>query len=117
MDTYWKNNYICGCDTVNILFCFPQIIFNRSSEISWSKLIIDDSYHLPTKFKSYEKTQTHILVFNNSCTAYYFPYKPPLNMVHIILFDLICECFAFKCFTITIILIEIERFNIFSRLR
>jgi len=60
MEMYDKNDWICGCDVTNKLFCFPCIIFNRSSEISWSKLGINDLSHLSTKIKSHEKTQTHI---------------------------------------------------------
>eukprot|EP00102_Acyrthosiphon_pisum_P014947 XP_008185265.1 PREDICTED: uncharacterized protein LOC103310034 [Acyrthosiphon pisum] len=58
--TYDKNDWICGCDITNKLFCFPCVIFSRSNEISWSKLGIDDLSHLSAKIKSHEKTQTHI---------------------------------------------------------
>ncbi|KAL4098036.1 hypothetical protein QTP88_022708 [Uroleucon formosanum] len=60
IDTYDKNDWICGCDITNKLFCFPCVIFNRSNEMSWSKIGIDDLSHLSAKIKSHEKTQTHI---------------------------------------------------------
>lgn len=60
IETYDKNDWICGCDITNKLFCFPCVIFNRSNEMSWSKIGIDDLSHLSAKIKSHEKTQTHI---------------------------------------------------------
>lgn len=58
--TYEKNDWICGCDVTNKIFCFPCVIFSRSNEIRWSKLGIDDLCHLSAKIKSHEKTQSHI---------------------------------------------------------
>lgn len=60
-DIYEKNDWICGCETTNHLFCFPCLLFSRrDTEPAWIKKGIIDLAHLAQKIKKHEHTQAHI---------------------------------------------------------
>lgn len=60
-DIYEKNDWICGCETTNHLFCFPCLLFSRrDTEPAWIKKGIIDLAHLAQKIKKHENTQAHI---------------------------------------------------------
>lgn len=58
-EVYDKNDWVCGCDKTNKLYCFPCILFDGSPN-NWSVFGVDDLSHLPARMKSHEKTQAHI---------------------------------------------------------
>lgn len=55
---YAKNEWLCGCDSKNALFCFPCLLFG--GEISWTKSGIRDINHLATSIKKHEASVIHI---------------------------------------------------------
>jgi len=60
-DMYNKNEWICGCETTNRLFCFPCLLFSHGdAESAWNKNGIMDLGHLSQKIKKHENTQAHI---------------------------------------------------------
>uniref|UniRef100_A0A6P7GFP9 Uncharacterized protein LOC114336680 n=1 Tax=Diabrotica virgifera virgifera TaxID=50390 RepID=A0A6P7GFP9_DIAVI len=54
-DIYTRNNWICGCDVSNLLYCFPcLLLYNAGSGMdrNWARTGIKDIHHLPAKIKN-----------------------------------------------------------------
>ena len=56
---YNKNEWICGCENTNKLFCFPCLLF-KSEETAWIKTGVDDLGHLSQKIKKHERSKSHM---------------------------------------------------------
>lgn len=52
-DIYHKNEWICGCDVRNMLYCFPCVLFGGES--SWAKTGTSDLVHIWEKMTRHEK--------------------------------------------------------------
>uniref|UniRef100_A0A8D9A6D5 Zinc finger MYM-type protein 1 n=1 Tax=Cacopsylla melanoneura TaxID=428564 RepID=A0A8D9A6D5_9HEMI len=59
---YDRNNWICGCEQTNLLFCYPCLLFN-STDVNWTNRGISDLGHLSQKVKRHESSKDHI----NAC--------------------------------------------------
>ncbi|KAK4875694.1 hypothetical protein RN001_012116 [Aquatica leii] len=61
MDVYSRNNWICGCNQKDALFCFPCVLFadDRGEKI-WTETGVKDLVHLSEKIKKHENSKTHI---------------------------------------------------------
>lgn len=57
-NVYLKNNWLCGCNLSNKLFCFVCVLFG--GEESWTQKGIDDIVHIWEKMKTHEKSKVHI---------------------------------------------------------
>lgn len=57
-EIYDRNSWICGCDNLNALFCFPCILFD--GEKTWSKIGVTDLVHLSEKIIKHEKSKQHL---------------------------------------------------------
>ncbi|CAH1103808.1 unnamed protein product [Psylliodes chrysocephalus] len=58
---YNKNKWICGCDTLNALFCFPCLLFySDGTDNVWSRVGFKDLKHLNEKIKKHELSAKHI---------------------------------------------------------
>lgn len=57
-EIYTKNDWICGCETSNALFCFPCLLFGEDN--SWTKTGVNDLGHLPEKIKKHESSDKHL---------------------------------------------------------
>ncbi|CAH1103534.1 unnamed protein product [Psylliodes chrysocephalus] len=55
---YDKNNWLCGCEETNKLFCFVCVLFGGDE--TWSKKGTDDLVHIWDKMKSHEKSKVHM---------------------------------------------------------
>jgi hypothetical protein len=59
IDTYTKyNNWLCGCDKRNAVFCFPCLLFD--GEMVWTKKGISDLNHLNDRMKKDDLTVKHM---------------------------------------------------------
>lgn len=58
LDIYQKNDWICGCESKNALFCFPCLLFG--GEPSWSKNGIRDLIHLSAKITKHANSEGHL---------------------------------------------------------
>lgn len=56
---YERNNWICGCEITNKLFCFPCLLFAKESDGSWIKTGVSDLSHLTQKIKKHEESMVH----------------------------------------------------------
>lgn len=69
-DIYNRNKWICGCEILNLLYCFPCILFYNPAatgvDPNWARTGIKDLHHLPAKIKKHESSRGHI----NACTAF-----------------------------------------------
>lgn len=60
-EVYLKHDWLCGCDKTNRFFCFPCLLFCRTSgDKSWSQNGINDLAHLNDKINSHVKSSIHI---------------------------------------------------------
>jgi len=60
-EIYAKNNWICGCNVRNSLFCFPCLLFfNSNTDKNWSRIGIIDLNHLHEKIKKHEVSKAHL---------------------------------------------------------
>ncbi|XP_076259361.1 zinc finger MYM-type protein 1-like [Rhynchophorus ferrugineus] len=57
-DIYLKNDWICGCNKKNALYCFPCLLFGGDK--AWTKIGITDLEHLSLKIKRHENSKIHI---------------------------------------------------------
>nr|CAI5844592.1 unnamed protein product [Callosobruchus analis] len=58
---YKKNKWICGCDTVNALFCFPCLLFySDGCDNVWARTGFKDLKHLNEKIKKHEVSAKHV---------------------------------------------------------
>ena len=63
IDTYNRNEWICGCEITNSLFCFPCLLFGISdAERAWTKTGVTDLAHLSQKIKKHEVSKSHMNV-------------------------------------------------------
>lgn len=71
-EIYKRNNWICGCEVKNLLYCFPCVLFYdpsvSTSEKHWARIGIKDLHHLPDKIRKHESSRGHIL----ACTELAF---------------------------------------------
>jgi hypothetical protein len=59
IDTYTKyNNWLCGCDKRNAVFCFPYLLFG--GEMVWTKTGMIDLNHLNDRMKKHDLTVKHM---------------------------------------------------------
>ena len=59
IDTYTKyNNWLCGCDKRNAVFCFPYLLFG--GEMVWTKTGMTDLNHLNDRMKKHDLTVKHM---------------------------------------------------------
>ncbi|XP_025420901.1 zinc finger MYM-type protein 1-like [Sipha flava] len=60
-DIYSKHDWLCGCSKTNRLFCFPCILFCRTSgDKNWSQNGINDLAHLNNKMSTHIKSTLHL---------------------------------------------------------
>ncbi|XP_060855369.1 uncharacterized protein LOC132933049 [Metopolophium dirhodum] len=60
-DIYSKHDWLCGCSKTNRLFCFPCILFCRTSgDKNWSQNGINDLAHLNNKISTHIKSSLHL---------------------------------------------------------
>lgn len=58
---YDKNKWICGCDTVNALFCFPCLLFySDGMDKTWTRIGFKDLKHINEKVKKHEVSARHM---------------------------------------------------------
>lgn len=58
-DIYTKyNNWLCGCDKRNAVFCFPCLLFG--GELVWTKTGMRDLNHLNERMKKHDLTVKHM---------------------------------------------------------
>lgn len=57
-DIYARNNWICGCNKKNALFCFPCLLFGGDK--SWTEVGVTDLVHLSDKVKKHETSKHHL---------------------------------------------------------
>ncbi|KAJ4441361.1 hypothetical protein ANN_11216 [Periplaneta americana] len=57
-DWYEKYKWLCGCDVVNALFCFPCLLFG--GDTSWTKRGVKDLVHLSCYVKRHEYSLKHV---------------------------------------------------------
>lgn len=58
---YDKNKWICGCDTLDALFCFPCLLFYcDGTDKVWSKVGFKDLKHLNEKIRKHEISAKHV---------------------------------------------------------
>lgn len=55
---YNKNNWICGCDVTNRMYCFPCVLYG--GEEHWGEKGVDDLIHIWEKIKSHERSPRHM---------------------------------------------------------
>lgn len=55
---YEKWEWMCGCPTINALFCFPCLLFG--GEDTWTKSGVKDLKHLSEKSKKHSLSRCHI---------------------------------------------------------
>lgn len=55
---YSKNNWICGCEITNKMYCFPCVLYGGDEH--WSEKGVDDLIHVWEKIKSHERTARHM---------------------------------------------------------
>lgn len=55
-DIYSKNNWICGCNKKNALFCFPCLLF--AGDKAWTEVGVTDLVHLTEKIKKHDNSKT-----------------------------------------------------------
>lgn len=55
---YVNNEWLCGCEVKNALFCFPCLLFG--GEVPWTKSGVTDINHLATSVKKHAASATHI---------------------------------------------------------
>lgn len=52
------NNWLCGCDKRNAVFCFPCLLFG--GEMAWTKIGMTDLNHLNDRMKKHDLTVKHM---------------------------------------------------------
>lgn len=57
-EVYSRNDWICGCNKKNALFCFPCILFGGDK--SWTQTGVTDLKHLSQKIKKHETCRHHL---------------------------------------------------------
>ncbi|KAF0717502.1 zinc finger MYM-type protein 1-like [Aphis craccivora] len=66
-DTYTKyNNWLCGCNKRNTIFCFPCLLFG--GELLWTKTGMTDLNHLNDRMKKHDLTVKHMNTTLNLAT-------------------------------------------------
>lgn len=55
---YIKNEWLCGCEIKQALFCFPCLLFG--GETAWTKIGVTDLQHLNAKIVKHENSFKHI---------------------------------------------------------
>ena len=62
-ELYLKNEWLCGCEIKQALFCFPSLIFG--GENRWTKIGVTDLQHLNAKIVTKERLRTELIAKNN----------------------------------------------------
>lgn len=57
-DIYSKNEWICGCNKKNALYCFPCLLFGGDK--AWTEIGVTDLEHLSLKIKRHENSKSHL---------------------------------------------------------
>ncbi|XP_031335766.1 zinc finger MYM-type protein 1 isoform X2 [Photinus pyralis] len=57
-DIYLKNEWICGCNKRNALYCFPCLLFGGDK--AWTEKGVTDLEHLSSKIKRHENSKSHL---------------------------------------------------------
>ena len=57
-ELYVKHEWLCGCEKLNAIFCFPCILYG--GDVSWTKKGVKDLKHVLQKVKKHEQSSTHI---------------------------------------------------------
>lgn len=57
-DIYSKNEWICGCNKKNALYCFPCLLFGGDK--AWTEIGVTDLKHLSLKIKRHENSKSHL---------------------------------------------------------
>ncbi|CAH1117438.1 unnamed protein product [Phaedon cochleariae] len=57
-DIYFKNDWICGCNKNNALYCFPCLLFGGDK--AWTEIGVTDLEHLSLKIKRHENSKSHL---------------------------------------------------------
>jgi len=62
VEQYKKTSWLCGCDKLHALFCFPCLVFsnNEQTTVEWTKTGVRDLSHLSTKIKKHGSSQIHL---------------------------------------------------------
>ncbi|CAH1961462.1 unnamed protein product [Acanthoscelides obtectus] len=61
-DIYNKNKWICGCGTLNALFCFPCLLFySDAAEKTWTRTGFKDLKHINQKISKHENSARHMI--------------------------------------------------------
>ena len=63
---YDNNDWICGCEIRNSLFCFPCLLFGNGD--SWSKTGVKDLSHMNEYIKKHANSKRHITNALDLCT-------------------------------------------------
>ncbi|XP_030760634.1 uncharacterized protein LOC115885760 [Sitophilus oryzae] len=58
-DIYSKNNWICGCNRKNALYCFTCLLFGGGDK-AWTQVGVTDLEHLTKKMKAHENSRNHL---------------------------------------------------------
>jgi hypothetical protein len=57
-EVYTRNDWICGCNKKNALFCFPCLLFGGDK--AWTHVGVIDLVHLGAKIKTHENSKKHL---------------------------------------------------------
>lgn len=57
-EMYNKKKWLCGCERLNALFCFPCVVFG--GEAIWTETGVKDLTHLGEKIKKHDSSQVHL---------------------------------------------------------
>jgi len=60
---YLNNEWSCGCEIKQTLFCFPCLIFG--GETAWTKIGVTDLQHLNSKTVKHKNSFKHIHIATN----------------------------------------------------
>ena len=60
-ELFKTNNWLCGCEETNALFCFPCLLFSKKQkDNSWSKQGVTDLQHLSRKITKHKISSDHL---------------------------------------------------------
>lgn len=57
-EIYSRNDWICGCNRKNALFCFPCLLFGGDK--AWTEVGVTDLVHMSEKVKKHEHSKSHL---------------------------------------------------------
>lgn len=62
-ETYKQNSWLCGCDVLNSLFCFPCLLFYKDGvgmDKNWARTGVRDLHHLKSKIEKHKISKHHL---------------------------------------------------------